>query len=132
MKPLIVALIAAAVIVVRLGLRRRSSATRAPRPLPNRRDGSVRLVAGREIRERSRSRVFRIGTLIILAVVAAGIVIPVARKGHHPHEVVGVVGSLSAPLRASTVAAGAAVGVQLDLVDEASLAAAESDLRAAG
>src|SRR5664279_3240557 len=45
-------------------------------PLPTLLQGDVALVAAREIRERTRGRVFRVGTIIILLAVAAGIVIP--------------------------------------------------------
>ena len=41
--------------------------------------GEIRLVAAREIRERTRGRIFRVGTVLILAAVAAAIVIPVLR-----------------------------------------------------
>ncbi len=92
--------------------------------------GDVGLVARREIRERVRTRTFRIGTLIILLVVAAAVVIPVIRKGAQDHQRIGVVGALSAPLRVAVVATGPAVGTKVTLVDESSLAAAQRDLRA--
>ena len=50
----------------------------------------------REIRERVRGRIFRIGTLIILVVVGAAIVIPTLHSGGGPTtQTVGVVGGLS-------------------------------------
>lgn len=62
--------------------------------------GRVGIVAAREVRERLRGRMFRVGTVLILAVVAAAIVIP---NLHHRHAAalrVGVVGELPANLRA--------------------------------
>ncbi len=51
-------------------------------PLP----GDIGLVAAREFRERVRGRVFRIGTLLVLVIVSAAIVIPtlIGSKGDHP------------------------------------------------
>jgi ABC-2 type transport system permease protein len=92
--------------------------------------GVAGLVAGREVRERLRSRVFKIGTVIVLLVVAAAVLIPQIRKGSHPQARVGVVGALSGPLQATVIAAGKAVGVTVTLVPEESLATAESDLTA--
>ena len=49
--------------------------------------GDVGTIAGREIRERVRGRIFRVGTLIILIAVGAAIVIPTLSSGgrsHHP------------------------------------------------
>jgi ABC-2 type transport system permease protein len=91
--------------------------------------GQSGLVAAREIRERTRSRVFRVGTIIVILVVAAAVVIPVLRKGHHTHVRVGVVGTLSPPLQRTVVQAGAAAGVIVDLVPQASVDAAEAALR---
>ena len=109
-------------------MRRRSSERRSVRF--GRNGGPVTLVAEREIRERFRSRSFKVGSAIILLVVAAGIVIPVLRHSKEAHDRIGVVGELSAPLRASVVSAGTSVGVQVALVSEPDEAAAEADLRA--
>ena len=91
MKPLPFILAAVAVVLlVRVGLRRkgrkRSSklegltlALRDRRLL-----GDAGLVAGREIRERLRGRLFRVVTLILFAVVAAAVVIPTLHKATHP------------------------------------------------
>ena len=63
--------------------------------------GDVGIVAGREIRERVRGRIFRIGTLIVLLAVAAAIVIPTLHHGGGPTtQTVGVVGTLSPAGRA--------------------------------
>ena len=94
-------------------------------PLP----GDVGLVAARELRERLRGRAFRIGTLLILVVIGAAIVIPAVRGDKASVQRVGVVGALSAPLRAAVVADGSAAGVSVTLVAEASRATAESDVR---
>ena len=94
-------------------------------PLP----GDVGLVAARELRERLRGRAFRIGTLLILAVIAAAIIIPAVRGDKVNVQRVGVVGALSAPLRAAVVADGTAANATVTLVAEASQTAAESDLR---
>ena len=94
-------------------------------PLP----GDVGLVAARELRERLRGRAFRIGTLLILAVIAAAIVIPAVRGDKASVQRVGVAGALSAPLRAAVVADGSAAATTVTLVPEASQATAEADLR---
>ena len=94
-------------------------------PLP----GDVGLVAARELRERLRGRTFRIGTLLILAVIAAAIVIPAVRGNKASVQRVGVAGALSAPLRAAVVADGSAASTTVTLVPEASQATAEADLR---
>lgn len=91
--------------------------------------GAIPLVAAREIRERARSRMFRVGTLVILAGVAAGVVVPVLVRGSVPRVTVGVVGTLSAPLRVTVVAAGKATGAKVSLVAEPSVASAERGLR---
>jgi len=138
---LVILVVLIAIAVVR---RRRRSGSRGPRPglfiaapeqpgtssgkllpLP----GDVGLVAARELRERLRGRAFRVGTLLILAVVAAAIVIPAVRGDKASVQRVGVVGALSAPLRAGVVADGSAAGTSVTLVPEASRAAAEADLR---
>jgi ABC-2 type transport system permease protein len=89
----------------------------------------VGLVAAREVRERIRGKIFRVGTLLILAVVAAAIVIPVLHTGKSHLQQVGVVGALSAPLRAAVVASGTSIGITVHLVSEADVGAAHSDLR---
>ena len=93
-------------------------------PLP----GDVGLVAARELRERLRGRAFRIGTLLILAVIAAAIIIPTVRGDKASVQRVGVVGALSAPLRAAVTADGTAANATVTLVAEASRTTAESDL----
>lgn len=134
--------VAAILIAVRLWFRfgrgRRGSSSERPARSRSRRPagtawdrigGATGLVAQREIRERLRSRTFKVGTVIVLLVVAAGIVIPVLRRGHHAHASVGMVGTLSAPLQATVVAAGTSVGTPVTLVPEPSVEAAEQDLK---
>jgi ABC-2 type transport system permease protein len=90
--------------------------------------GYTGLVAAREIQQRIRGRIFRVGTLLILAVVAAAIVIPVLNKSKSGPQQTGVVGGLSGPLRAAVVAAGRSIGTTVRLIPEASVAAARADL----
>jgi ABC-2 type transport system permease protein len=95
-------------------------------PLP----GDTGLVAAREFRVRARGRVFRIGTLLVLVIVSAAIVVP-ALLGHKPTiQRVGVAGALSAPVRAAVIADGPGIGVTVKLVPEPSGQAATADLRA--
>ena len=61
----------------------------------------VSLIAAREVRERFRGRVLRVGTLLILAVVAAAIVIPVLDRSVATPQQLGVLGPLSALQRAA-------------------------------
>ena len=127
--------IAVALVAVRCWRRQRRRRRRSPREERTRFASGpfasdISLVAAREVRERVRGRIFRAGTLLILAVVAAAIVIPVLDRGtSHPHETVGVVGALSAPLRATVVSAGTSVGVTVRLVPEANAGAARDELR---
>jgi ABC-2 type transport system permease protein len=107
---------------------RRGTPTGKLLPLP----GDVGLVAARELRERLRGRAFRVGTLLILAVIAAAIVIPAVRGDKASVQRVGVVGVLSTPLRAGVTADGSAAGTSVTLVLEASRQAAEAGLRGGG
>ncbi len=91
--------------------------------------GAVRLVAAREIRERVHGRIFRVGTIIILLVVAGAIVIPVLHKSSTSAEKVAVVGGDGAALEHLVRAEAIRVGTTVDFVPEASVSAAESDLR---
>ena len=108
---------------------RTARATRLRLPLPAlpAKAGDVGLVAAREVRARIGGRVFRVGTLLMLAAATAAIVIPVLDRGKHV-ERVGVAGSLSAPARAGVVSAGTNVDATVRLVSERSLAAARADL----
>ncbi len=128
----IVVVVAALKLSGRLPRRRTRTRTTAParRGLLSPLLGDTGVVAEREIRERIRGKAFRVGTLLILGVVAAAIVIPVLRKGKPAVEQVGVVGDLSPSLRADILAAGTTIGTTVDFVPEGDVAAARADLRA--
>jgi len=136
------ALLAAAVVVVavvRLWMRRRRAdqpsgpgdARRGWRQAFDSVLGDVGLVAGREIRERVRGRIFRVGTLFILLGVGAAIVIPKIHTGSpSPPQKVGVVGS-SSPLLPRVIAASAKQsGTRAELVPVGTVAEARQALRA--
>lgn len=134
----IVALIAAARLTIRARRRGRDGSsgshpaargtaliTNAMRPL-----GDVGLVAQREIRERIRGRVLQIGTVLILLVVGAAIVIPAVTHRNARAPRVGIIGTSTAAQQSALTASGAAVGTALTLVPETDRAAADSSLRA--
>jgi len=92
--------------------------------------GPVRLVAAREVRERTRSRVFRIGTAVILLAVAAAVVVPVLHKGSRSHLVVGVAGTaVTEELRSDVAVGAAAAGVTASVVSEPDVSAARDAVR---
>ena len=90
---------------------------------------AVRLVAGREVRERGRSKVFWVGTSVLLAGVAAAIVVP-AVLGHHGQQTfrVGTVGAAPPGLVSSVTADAAALGGRAHIRALGSAAAARSAL----
>jgi len=119
-------------VAIRVWLRRRRTPrTVAPSPLwlgPF--TGDVAMISAREIRERLRGRVLRVGTLIILGVIAAAIVIPVLDKSTSTPEHVGVVGPVTA-LQAELIRSSSTeVGTDFTLLHVASVAAARAKLRA--
>ena len=131
MSPAILAAIVAVVLVLRLW-RRRARRDRTAPGKPSWSDpfsSDVALVAAREMRERFRGRIFRVGTLFILAVVAAAIVIPTLNKEKSQPQRVGLVGTFSAQLRESVVSTAKSVGVTVDFVLETGAQQARSDLR---
>jgi ABC-2 type transport system permease protein len=91
-------------------------------------NGDVALVVVREVTQRLRSRIFQVGTVIILLAVAAAVTIPVLHHGSKSVQRVGIVGTMSAPLRDAIVALGPSLGTTVTLVDEPSRAAAEQAL----
>jgi ABC-2 type transport system permease protein len=109
----------------------------SPTPPPDRRRsledslGDVGKVAAREIRERIRGRIFRVGTLIILVAVGAAIVIPTITKSSSgpTSQSVGVVGSLSPTGVEFVHVAASSNHDRVTFVHEPSLAAARADLR---
>ena len=123
--------VVAIALVVRLTLRhrrRRGRATRASHGLgPFSSD--VGLVASREVRERIRGRIFRVGTIFILLVVAAAIVIPTLNKNTATPERIGVVGALAGPLRSEVIATGHGVGTKVIFVAESTIATAHKALK---
>ena len=93
--------------------------------------GDVGLVAGREIRERVRGRIFRVGTIIMLVGVGAAVVIPTIHSGGGPTpQRVGVVGGLSSDGRQVVAASAKANDDAVILVNESSTIHAKADLRA--
>ena len=98
--------IIATFVGLRIFMRRRRA--KGPR-LRERPLSDISLVAHREIRERVKTPRLRVATLIVLLVVAAGIIIPVVRKGHESTVRVGAVGAAtSAALRTTARAAAVA------------------------
>jgi ABC-2 type transport system permease protein len=88
------------------------------------------MVATREISERVRSRIFRIGTLVILVAVAAAIIIPTLHSSGGPTiQTVGVVGRQSPATEQIVKTAGTTEQDSVKIVQEPSLSAAKSGLR---
>ena len=132
------AVVAAAALVI-VGLRvwrRRAQPNVSRRPQARSRSrlrpfsGTVALVTEREIRQRIRGRVFRAGTVLILAVVAAAIVIPTVNRGTSRPEQIGVVGTLPTTLRDAVATSARSVGTAVHVVQEPNVQAADNDLRA--
>jgi ABC-2 type transport system permease protein len=92
--------------------------------------GDVGMVAGREIRERIRGRIFRIGTLVLLVAVGAAIVIPTIHSSSSGPTIqtVGIVGGLSPQVEQVVHSAGTQSQDVVKIVRERSLAAAKTDL----
>jgi ABC-2 type transport system permease protein len=138
----VIALVAAAVVALRLWLRRRqrqrASGSSSVEPTPSVARwwagataplGDAGLVALREIRERVRGRIFRVGTLVILLGVGAAIVIPkVTSGGTSPPQRVGVVGTTGPTLGGVVTASGREAATGVRLVPEPSVAAAKTAL----
>ena len=132
--PVIIAVVAV-VVLIRLGLRRRGRGTslRIGMAVARLRGrellGDTGLVAGREIRERLRGRVFRVVTVILFGVVAAAVVIPTLHAGRAMSRRVGVVAS-SAPLGAELHDLAKSAGLSVELVNEPGLSQARAALSA--
>ena len=126
---LLVVLVALGALRVWRRAKRRSGAQRQSRlrfaPLTS----DVGLVAAREMRERFRGRIFRVGTVLILLVVAGAIVIPTLNKGKSEPQRIGVVGPLAAPLRAVVANYARGAGLTVYFVPESGVGAAKDDLR---
>ncbi len=92
--------------------------------------GSVGLVARREVLERVRGRIFRVGTLIILLAVGAAIVIPkIHTNSTTPAQKVGVVGTTNAAIAQVVKYSGKLAQLPVNVVAEPSQASAEAALR---
>jgi ABC-2 type transport system permease protein len=91
--------------------------------------GDVALVAAREMRARYHGRIFQVGTVLILLVVAGAIVIPTLNKGKVQSQEVGVVGSLPGYLHGVFTSYARDNGINVGFVTENSLSAAKSALR---
>jgi ABC-2 type transport system permease protein len=128
---ILVVLGVAVLLAVRFSMRRRRRATRnEPRPLNlGPLTGDVSMIAAREIRERIRGKVLRVGTLLILAAVAAAIVIPTLSKSTSEPLRLGVLGPISALQRNGIRASAEGVGTRVVVTSEPSLAAAHSGLK---
>ncbi|HZM57644.1 MAG TPA: ABC transporter permease [Acidimicrobiales bacterium] len=91
--------------------------------------GDTGLVAGREIRERFRGRLFRGVTVILFVVVAAAVVIPTIHSGSARSQRVGVVPA-SASLDSELHELAKRVGVSVEFVDVSDLAKGRAALDA--
>jgi ABC-2 type transport system permease protein len=133
MSPVIIAVVVAVFIVLRLWRRSRGGPTPMARGLSQRLGvvlGDPGLVAMREIRERVRGRVFRVGTLLILLAVAAAIVIPAVRHKSSQPQTVCVVGELSSQSGQLVNAAATRIGTTVQFVPAPSVAAAHAAVQA--
>lgn len=130
--PVIIAVVVV-VALIRVGLRRRGTSSRIGVVVARFRGrgllGATGLVAGREIRERVRGRVFRVVTVILFGVVAAAVVIPTLHAGTTMSRRVGVVAS-PASLEAELQDLAKSVGLSVELVNELDLPQARAALSA--
>ncbi|MEY2418362.1 MAG: type transport system permease protein [Actinomycetota bacterium] len=88
---------------------------------------TIRLVAMRELRERFRSRVFRITTIISAAIVAALIVVPHINEKPKSYDV-GLVGATDPAIRAAVNSIGPAVSATVRVHDVANARVARAEL----
>ena len=92
--------------------------------------GAVRLVAGREIQQRLRSRAFIVFTLLIaVAIIGIGVISRLTSESGPDQVTIGVVGAAPAGLQAALEQAGAAQDLALDLASFPASPAAEAALR---
>jgi ABC-2 type transport system permease protein len=90
---------------------------------------TVTLVARREVRERLRSRVFRLSTVIAAGVVALLIVLPTLKDSNTTYDI-GLVGTTDPVIRAAVGGIGLAIGATVHIKDVGDAAAARRQLRA--
>ncbi len=91
--------------------------------------GNAGLIALREVKVRTRGKIFLIGTLIMIVAVGAAIIIPVVNSSKPGVQKVGVVGSLSPELRKALLATSHTIHAPIRIVKESSINASDSDLR---
>ena len=95
--------------------------------------GVVGMVAGREVRERLRGRIFRVGTIVMLLGVGAAVVIPAINKhsgSSGPNlQKIGVVGAFPSETRQLVVLAAKSVGDAPQFIAESSVEEAKTDLK---
>ncbi len=87
------------------------------------------IVAGREIRQRGRSRAFAVSTIVLLLVVGAGVTIPAILAHNAKPQRVGIVVGPAAAMTEIVREAGHLTGTGVTVVPEPSLAGAEAALR---
>ena len=127
---LIPVLVAIAALRIWMRHRRRQANPHSSRPWMTSMTNDVGLVAVREMRERFRGRVFRVGTVFVLVVVAAAIIIPVLHNNSkQPPQKVGVVGAFPASRRATIESSAKVVSDALRFVAEPNAQHARADLR---
>jgi ABC-2 type transport system permease protein len=142
MKFVYIPVLIAVFVTIRLALRRRRHDRDAREERDGRRPwwrsavaattdvfGDVGLVAMREIRERVRGRIFRIGTLVILLGVGAAIVIPKIHTSSPAPQRVGVVGSVSQSLRRVVAVSGREADTPVQIVTEPTVDQASQQLK---
>ncbi len=92
--------------------------------------GDVGVIAGREVRERVRGRIFRVGTLLMLAVIGAAIVVPALQgRAGKTLQTVAVVGRLPAEAQQLVRAVASGNGDRVKLIGEPDVGAAKAALR---
>ncbi|HLK02658.1 MAG TPA: ABC transporter permease [Streptosporangiaceae bacterium] len=90
---------------------------------------TTRVIAGRELRTRGRSRAFAVTTAILLIAVAAAVVIPALLAGKSKPSRVGVVGANPASMTTIVTEAGKVTGTKVTVMPEPDSASAEAALR---
>ncbi len=127
---LLIYLVIALFVVVRIVFLVRGRKNRSTRSSANLGPftSEVGLIASREIHERIRGRIFRYGTIFILLVVAAAIIIPTLNTHKSTPEHIGVVGVLPGPLRSNVLATAKGVGTTVKFVAVASMSVAREKL----
>ena len=89
----------------------------------------TRLVAGRELQQRGRTRVYAISTIVLVLAVALGVALPAILSRNAKPERVGIVGGSTAALTGIVTEAGRLAGVKVTVVPQPDVATAEAGLR---